>query len=67
VRSFSVSSDGSLLALNTLEEVQRGQQVSHVLLYSVASGETLPLEVSPEEHLASPVLRPPTPSAPATR
>jgi Tol biopolymer transport system component len=65
VRSFSVSSDGSVLALNVLEQGQRGQQISRVSLFTVATGATAALDTSPEERLASPALRPATPAAPA--
>jgi dipeptidyl aminopeptidase/acylaminoacyl peptidase len=61
IRSFSVSADGGVLALNVLEAAQGGQQSSHVVLYTVATGATQSLDASPEERLASPVLRPPTP------
>ena len=64
VRSFSVSGDGAVLALNVLE-TQGNQQASHVVLYTVATGATQTLDSSPEERLASPVLRPPTPSSAA--
>jgi hypothetical protein len=65
VRSFSVSSDGTLLALSILEQGPRNQQLSRVTLFTVATGATAALDASPEEQLASPVLRPATPAAPA--
>ena len=65
VRSFSVSGDGSVLALNVLEQGQGSQQISRVSLFTVATGVTAALDASPEERLASPVLRPATPAAPA--
>lgn len=65
VRSFSVSGDGTLLALNILEPGQRNQQLSRVMLFTVATGATAALDASPEEQLASPAMRPAAPPAPA--
>jgi hypothetical protein len=65
VRSFSVGGDPNLLALNLLEQGQRNQQLSRVVLFTVTTGATAALDASPEEQLASPALRPATPAAPA--
>ena len=65
VGSFSVSGDGTLLALNILEQGQRNRQLSRVSLFTVATGATVALDASPEEQLASPALRPAAPTPPA--
>lgn len=65
VNAFSVSGDGSLLALNVIEQGERNRQLSRVMLFTVATGATAALDASPEEQLASPVLRPAAPAAPA--
>jgi hypothetical protein len=64
VRSFSVGADGNVLALNLLEPGQRNQQLSRVTLFTVATGQTAALDATPDEQLASPVMRPATPAPP---
>ena len=68
VTAFSLSADGSMFALATLETVQGQQQpLQHVMLYNIASGQAQAIDTTPDERPASPALRPaPAPAAPAT-
>jgi len=69
VRAFSVSADGSVLALNTLEPAPNNRQISRVVMFTVATGGAAALG-APEDELSSPVLRPAAllpPAPPANR
>ncbi len=62
VNAFTVSGDGSLLALAITEAAQGNQQgAQRVVLFTIGTGATQAVDTSPEERLASPVLRPATP------
>lgn len=67
VSSFSVSGDGTLLALATTETVQRSQQpLQHVMLFNLATGQSQSIDTTPDERPASPTLRPAPPRAAST-
>ena len=64
VRSFSVISDGSVLALNTLEPLANGGFNPHLVLFTLNGGTRQPID-PPDMRPANPVFRPATPPAPA--
>ncbi|MFI5280717.1 MAG: Ig-like domain-containing protein [Gemmatimonadales bacterium] len=64
VRSFSVNSDGSVLALNTLEPLANGGFNPHLVLFSINGGMRTPID-PPDMRPANPVFKPATPPAPA--
>ena len=70
VSSFSVSGDGSLLALGTLETV-RNSQIPHLVLYPIATGQAQMIDAGADEQPGAPSFRPATtrpaasPAAPA--
>ena len=61
VSSFSLSADGSLLALATLEQVRGANQpIQHVFVYNIASAQATDIDFA-EERLSNPSWRPATP------
>jgi len=64
VRSFSLSADGSVLALNTLEPLANGAFNPHLVLFTLNGGTRQPID-PPDMRPANPVFRPATPAAPA--
>lgn len=64
VRSFSVSADGQVIALNTLEPLANGGFNPHLVLYTINGGTRQPID-PPDMRPANPVFKPATPAAPA--
>ncbi len=61
VSSFSLSGDGTLLALATLEQVRgAAQPVQHVFAYNIATGQSTEIGTA-DERLSNPAWRPATP------
>jgi len=65
VRAFSVSADGSQLALTKLESVRGVGDVPQVVLLTIATGAFVPIRVAAGEQLAAPTFRPATPTTQA--
>jgi hypothetical protein len=64
VRSFSVSADGQVIALNTLEPLANGGFNPHLVLFTLNGGTRQPID-PPDMRPANPVFKPATPAAPA--
>ncbi|MFI5207890.1 MAG: Ig-like domain-containing protein, partial [Gemmatimonadales bacterium] len=64
VRSFSMNSDGSVLALNTLEPLANGGFNPHLILFTLNGGTRQPID-PPDMRPANPVFKPATPATPA--
>lgn len=58
VRAFSQNADGTVLALNTLEQGSNNRQIARTSLFTIASGASAPLATAAEDELSSAVLRP---------
>jgi hypothetical protein len=61
VQAFSVSADGSTLALLTLAADANGVQTARVVLFNVATGTMTPMVLPGADRIAGPAFRPPTP------
>jgi hypothetical protein len=61
VQAFSVSADGSTLALLTLTADANGVQTARVVLFSVATGAMTPMVLPGADRIAGPAFRPPPP------
>ncbi len=60
VQAFSVSADGTTLALLTLAADANGVQTARVVLFNVATGTQTPLLLPGADRVAGPAFRPPT-------
>jgi TolB protein len=61
VQSFSVSADGSTLALLTLSANANGVQTAKVVLFNVTTGVMTPIVLPGADRIAGPAFRPATP------
>ena len=61
VQAFSVSADGSMLALLTLAADANGVQTARLVSFNVATGAMAPIVLPGADRIAGPAFRPPTP------